>query len=344
LLAVVAKIAWSSAMSVTPDLGTVIAPSWFRHSTRPLRRLLSLSLAEASFRTRGFAGADLSKRLALEATGETFIGGYNAALLAYRPEDILFHIDGVAPARRGFAVEGAAMGHAIADMLPFRKPSFAKHVQNFEREFSYLTHVGAGWALARMPWRRARILAPLDPVHHWLAYDGMGFHDTYFYHRRVLAGWRRQRSTYAARAYDQGVGRALWFVTCGSVAGATELISSFAASRQSDLWSGLGLAMAYAGPTQETEIAEALHAAGRHGIHFAQGVAFACEARALARHIPAHTEFAARIVSGCSAEELSILVRRARIDLPADDADIPAYEQWRRRVAAGISPMPERRS
>lgn len=332
-------------MNTTREVGAIAATSWLRPSKRPLRRFLGLSASEASFEKRGFAAVDPSKRRALEGVGESFIGGYNLALVADRPDDLRQHIDTIAPNRRGFAVEGAAMGCAIADVLRFRGSAFADYVRMYEREFSYLTHVGAGWALARVPWRHARILAPLDPVHCWLAYDGVGFHDTYFYHRRVLAGWRRkQRSSYAARAYDQGVGRALWFVAGGSVDGATALISGFAAARQGDLWSGLGLAIAYAGPADGNEINAAIAAAGAHGVDLAQGVAFACEARALARHIPAHTELAAYAVSGVSADELSNLVRRARSGLPDGDAAAPRYELWRRKVAAAMSPMLERRS
>lgn len=331
-------------MSTTREVGTLVAPSWLRHTTRPLRSWLSLSPDEASFRTRKFVSSDPSRQLALETAGKTFIGGYNAALAAGHRDEVLQHIHTVAPPLLGFAVEGAAMGCAIADALPFRRPSLAAHLEAFEREFTYLTHVGAGWAMARVPWRRAAILAPLDPVHQWLAYDGLGFHDTYFYHRRMLAGWRRRLSGYAARAYDQGVGRALWFVGGGSVDVTTDLIGSFAAARHGDLWSGLGLAMAYAGPAGAPDFSLALGNSGEQAAHFGQGVVFACEARARARHIPDHTDLAARTVTGIGADELSALARTTRNGLPADNANAPAYEIWRRRVADAFSSMVERRS
>jgi hypothetical protein len=331
-------------MNTIRETGAVPGLSWLNLSTRPLRRLASLSPRQASFQQRGFTAADPSKRRALESAGEAFIGGYNHALLAGNAEQLRHHIATVVPSARGFVVEGAAMGFAIADALSFRGSGLAKHIRVFEREFSYLTHVGAGWALARVPWRRARILAPLDPIHHWLAYDGLGFHDTYFDHPRVLAGWRRRLpSGYAGRAYDQGVGRALWFVGGGSVAIATDLIGNFAASRRGDLWSGLGLAMAYAGPADEADLSLVHENSGDRRSHFGQGVAFACEARARARHIPDHTDLAARVVTGIGADELSALVREARSSLPAGAADAPAYEIWRRRVVSAMSPMLERR-
>jgi len=331
-------------VSVTREIDADTTGFWSSCARHALRRLLSLSPDEASFKKRGFLETDHEKQLTLEATGQAFIGGYNAALAAGRLDEALRHIDTVSPLRRGFAAEGAAMGFAIADALPFQQPRLPDYVQASKREFSYLTHVGAGWALARVPWRRARILAPLDPIHHWLAYDGLGFHDTYFYHRHALAGWRRQRTGYASHVYDQGIGRALWFVGGGSVAAATRMIAGFPSQRQSDLWSGLGLAMAYAGPADGDEIKEADRNAGEFRPRFALGVAFACEARALARYIPAHTDLAARIVSGASAEALSALTRDIRKNLPAADADAPLYQMWQRHVAAAMTRIRERRS
>jgi hypothetical protein len=102
--------------------------------------------------------------------------------------------------------------------------------------------------------------------------------------------------------------------------------------------------MAYAGPVEGGEMSAAFDAAGAHRVDLAQGVAFACEARARARHVPAHTELAAKVVSGVDADELSSLVRYARTGLSGGDADTPPYELWRRKVVAAMSPMLERRS
>jgi hypothetical protein len=322
-------------------LGT---PSWLHNSTLPVRRLLRLSLSQASLHTRGFTVSDASKQLVLERVGQTFIGGYNAALEASDLADVLRYISAIPQSHRGFAVEGAAMGIAVADILPFRKSWFPEYLQSVEHDFTYLAHVGAGWALARVPWCRRRILASLDPVHRWLAFDGLGFHDTYFYHHHILAGWRRQRLGYSARAYDQGVGRALWFVAGGSVEDAIGLIWLFPATRQSDLWSGLGLAITYVGATSADWILGALQSAGPHKDSFAQGVAFGCEARVIACYVPAYTDRIAHAVWGVGAEAVSSLVRQARDRLPKVEGDPPRYELWRRSVAAARSQMAGRRS
>jgi hypothetical protein len=301
------------------------------------RSLFRLAALEADFAVRGFNEAAAS-RPALEKIGETFIGGYNAALAADNIGEITRYVEGVSLASRGFAAEGATMAAAIADALSYRQPLLPACIEAFNDEFTYLAHVGAGWALARIPWRRRNILAPLDPVHRWLAFDGLGFHDTYFKHRRILAGWRRRADGYAARAYDQGVGRALWFVAGGCIGDVVGLVAAFPAVRQGDLWSGIGLAMTYAGPAGSDDIVAAVRAAGANAALYAQGVAFACEARCRAGYLPAHANAAAYAVAGCSAQALTALVRQARDRLPAADGDLPRYELWRQDVAACLRP------
>jgi enediyne biosynthesis protein E3 len=331
-----------TAIPETASAGTV-----FRNRLRTAiaRRFLALSPDEAKFTRRGFDVADPARQSAMEGIGETFIRGYNAALSVDSPADVLSLVLAMPPHRRGFAAEGAAMGFAVADALPFTDPRLGEYLKAAEANFSYLTHVGVGWAMARLPWRRRALSAQLDPLLRWLAFDGMGFHDTYFDFARVRAFWQRQDAGYAARAYDQGVGRALWFVSGGAHDRAARLIADFPSKRRGDLWSGLGLAMTYAGPVDARDIGAVCRASQGFAGHFAQGAAFACEAHALAREIPPHTETVARQLTGRGAVALSALVRTMRARLPAaEDADVPRYETWRRNVAAAMAALLEQRS
>jgi hypothetical protein len=324
-----AKMASEEAVTTVVDTGT--STTTFLRSLVP--RLLGLSADQASFQARGFVTPHSPAQRSLEAVGRTFIAGYNAALAAPHLDKIIQYIRSLPLDERGFAAEGAAMGVAVVDALPFRRPMLPAFVAALDSRYTYLVHVGCGWAIARVPWRRQQILASLDSVHRWLAIDGLGFHDTYFYHKRVLAGWRREQSGYAARAYDQGVGRALWFVAGGSAASAIRLVLGLPNERQGDLWSGLGLAMAYAGPAGQTEAAAAFATADRNAASYAQGVAFACEAHALALHAPVHTDVVARSIWNLSACEVAGLVREARAGLSTAPSNPPQYQNWRDSVA-----------
>jgi hypothetical protein len=201
-----------------------------------------------------------------------------------------------------------------------------------------MVHVGAGWALARLHRRLDRPPAGLDPLLGWLALDGYGFHHGYFgrgsavVHRRVPDGI----SGYAARVFDQGLGRSLWFIEGADVGRIAATIAGFPVSRRADVWSGVGLACAYAGGVAERSIEELGERSGLDHPHVAQGAAFAAKARHRAGNPAAHTERACRILCGMSADEAAGLADRALIDL-ADGEGVPAYEVWRGRIRANWS-------
>lgn len=306
---------------------------------RRWRGLFSLDPAEASFAARQFYADDHTIRVHLQHLGEVFIAAFNRALCADDPVETRHVLEVVDPDLRGFAAEGAAMGCAIADAVMLGGNRLGAWVDGTAGEFTYLTHVGAGWALARVPWRRRPILGCLDPVHRWLAFDGLGFHDAYFFSRRVAAGWRRLRTGYAVQTYDQGVGRAIWFIAGGSVARAIDVVRRFSSGRHADLWSGLGLALAYAGGADPAGLRLAVQAAGGARPWLAQGAAFAAEARARANHVPAYTHEAVKILSGRDTGEALHLVRQVRASLsPVESGDTPRYELWRRGVQHALGP------
>ena len=311
--------------------------SWPRIG-RSWRRLFLLRSEEASFDVRGFQVGSVETRARLEHIGETFIAGFNRALCAEQPTELREAFEAVAPEDRGFAVEGAAMGCAIADATMFGGDRLRSWIACTAEDYSYLTHVGAGWALARVPWRRRVILRHLDPVHSLLAFDGLGFHDGYFHPRRIAAGWRRLKGGYAARAYDQGVGRAAWFSSGGSIARAAAAIARLNADRHNDLWAGLGLALGYAGGATAIELQLALQTAAYARVSLAQGAAFAAEARARAGHVPPCTHEAVRILTGLDVEETVQLVRRVRQALPSTATEtVPRYELWRLGVQQALA-------
>lgn len=200
-------------------------------------------------------------------------------------------------------------------------------------QYKYLAHVGVGWGLARIPGGGHRFLSQLDPLIRWLAVDGYGFHEGYFHWRRYIAKQipPTRFHGYALRAFDQGLGRSLWFVQCADVARIAAAIAAFPADRQGDLWSGVGLACAYAGGAERGDIEAMANGAGTYRAHLAQGAAFAAEARRHAGNPAEHTDLACNTLCGLSAAEAAALTVEAQRRLPSDD-DEPAYEIWRRRI------------
>ena len=200
---------------------------------------------------------------------------------------------------------------------------------------AYMVHVGVGWAIARLHLRIGHALdgLNLDPLLRWLAVNGYGFHEGYFHWRHSVRKRRVPAGLvgYSRHAFDQGLGRSLWFVNGAEWALVAESIRAFDRARWGDLWSGVGLAAAYAGGAGPQSLRALRAAAGPYVPALAQGAAFAAKARCRAGIAAAHTELTCRVLCGRSADEAATLTDDALADLRAADA-LPAYEVWRRRI------------
>jgi hypothetical protein len=311
---------------------------------RARRRLFGISPDETRLARRGFTAAGPTARARLEGAGGAFVQGYLAALEADSPASP--NLSGVDRERAGFAFEGAAMALALLDRLtPWRRDRWATFVAGPAAAHIYLAHVGAGWAWAKLGRCPAPGRAGLDPLLGWLAVDGFGFCHGYFNSRRFADGAPPPRgaSGYAARAFDQGLGRSLWFAHGADPRRAAEAVACFPAARRADLWSGLGLACAYAGGEGSDAADALLRFARTQAPAVAQGVAFAAQARERAGNPCEATEAACRRVWGLPAPEAAAITDRvlSLIEPTAlsriDPVTGGAYEDWRQGIMAAYT-------
>jgi hypothetical protein len=308
-------------------------------SGRLRRRVFGISAAEASVSRRGFRVGNAVIRQRLERIGQAFLEGYHAALEEDELGTLGPRLGLIESEIRGFAFEGAAMGLALRDHLtPWHRDRLGAFLDGPGADHSYMIHVGAGWAFARLPWLRLDIrrpLARLDPLLRWLAVDGFGFHEGYFSWRRSVVRQEvpARLSGYARRAFDQGLGRSLWFVEGADVARIAMTIADFEPSRHADLWSGVGLACAYAGGVERAAIGALRASAGAHRPQVALGAAFAAKARQRADNPADHTGLACEVLCEMTADEAARVTDDALEALP-EDAAVVAYEVWRRRIQA----------
>ncbi|HEV2763475.1 MAG TPA: DUF1702 family protein [Pyrinomonadaceae bacterium] len=308
-------------------------------AARTRRRFFGLSADEATFARRGFRPGDERARQQLERVGESFLRGYNAALDSDDHDALALSLGRVPREFVGFAFEGAAMALALLDLLtPWSRSRWRTFAESHGRAHVYMMHVGLGWALARLGRRPTRHLARLDPLLGWLAVDGYGFHEGYFRWQRYVE--RRhvhaRLGGYARRAFDQGLGRSIWFVRGADVRAVAATLDAFEPARRPDLWSGVGLAATYAGGAGRDELEHLLRASGEHRPQLAQGSAFAAKTRLLAGNVNEHTEEACRVFCGRTVAEASA-VPEAALENLHDEGALPAYEVWRRRVQARLT-------
>jgi len=312
------------------------------------RRVLTPNVSSTRLSTRGFHTKNAAARELLETTGATFLEGYAHAAEARTPADAVRRLEEVPAQFRGFAYEGAGMGFAIRDGLPFGGDSLRRFLDVAAARHVYMIYVGAGWALARLPrfrWAAVTGSAP-DPMLRWLVLDGYGFHQAYFHTGKyVHAQYRDARfpwpadgpAWYANRVIDQGIGRALWFVGGSDATVVADLIDGFSTSRHADLYSGAGLAATYAGGVDEAELLVLVRRAGDHLPQLAQACAFAATARVRAGLVTPHTELATRVVCGTTPRHAAALTEQARVESSSVDGDLPSFEIWRQRTAARLA-------
>jgi hypothetical protein len=176
----------------------------------------------------------------------------------------------------------------------------------------------------------------------WLAVDGLGFDRAYFDTATWVTGQRRPapypwegHPDYFPRAYDQGIGRALWFIHSGQVPDVAEAVARFAVDRRADLWSGVGLAATFAGGAHRDDLETLRDLAGQYRADLAQGAVFAAKARSFSGFEPEHTEVAVSALADLSIAGASTLADEVAVGGLNSGAE-PAYEVWRARVRQNV--------
>lgn len=282
--------------------------------------------------------------------------GYQTAIAFSDPSQVIVQLNGVEKEYRGFAFEGAAMGLALLDRLtPWNTNRIDQFLSQDGEDHIYMAYVGIGWLLARLPGGIQGYLRKLEkaqgqkcpssshtpqtsdsyphPLIGWLAIDGYGFHQGYFHWPQYIQGILppKNLSGYSCRVFDQGLGRSLWFVKGGNLRAIETAIAQFQPHRRADLWSGIGLACAYAGGMENPQLNTLKQVAKPYYPQLAQGVAFAAKTRLRASNLTEHTQTTVEKLCGISVEKAAALTDETLSRL-SYGGTIPAYEQWRQRI------------
>lgn len=146
-------------------------------------------------------------------------------------------------------------------------------------------------------------------------------------------GW----TPFAQQLFDQGVGRALWLGLGGNAGLIRREVRAFPEPRHGALWSGLGLAAAYAGGTPD-QLAALRGAAPQWRAELAVGAALAAWNRATAASPVEHTDTACRILTGQGAATLAAIAEAARAELPVI-SPMPLVKLWRDRIGFRIDQL-----
>lgn len=304
------------------------------------RSFLGISFEEATCVRRGFHVTDAPARHRLEQIGEAFLSGYMHAIDCADVYALSDRLATIPHELAGFAFEGAAMALALLDELtPWSPPRLRTYIGGPATAHVYMAHVGAGWILGRLPWRPRFSRWGLDPLLLWLVFDGYGFHEGFFHWPRSVQQQHvpARLKGYEQRAFDQGLGRSLWFVEGTDVDRIAQAVAAFPDHRRGDIWSGVGLACTYAGPATPTHMDTLRDAAGVYCLQVAQGAVFAAKARLRAGNPSPHTELACERLCLLPLSEAAALADTTLDGLSsADESSRPRYQVWRERIQAHL--------
>jgi len=276
-----------------------------------------------------------------EQIGKSYLLGYNMAMEAGDSESIAQQLNTIDSEFRPFGYEGAGTGLTLLDyLMPWSQGRLQVFIEGPGATYKYGIHTGAGWVFARLRWLGRKPFAQLDPLHHWLVFDGFGCHEGCFHWQRYTRKQTFPGSLigYERRAFDQGFGRSIWLMENADVSRVAATIAAFPSTRQADLWSGVGAACSCAGGGEAVDMEVLRAAAGPHLPHLAQGVTFGARVRQLSGNPAPYTELACLILCGMSAQDAANITTTTLKDLPPDD-EVPAFEVWRQRIQAHFSGM-----
>jgi hypothetical protein len=316
--------------------------------TGSVRRLVfTPELADVTFAKRGFPGvseAPAAVTQRLELIPQSVICGFEWGIDSRGQWEVERRLATVDPELRGFACEGVTMAFTILDAMG-RGHRTQDLLRGAGRPHVLLAYIGMGFAMARLPRRLwPKVIPDLSgdpyyPTMSWLAVDGYGFDRAYFQTRRWVDEQRVPtpyswdgNPEYFLRAVDQGIGRALWFICGARVLDVAAAVERFATQRRPDLWSGVGLAAAFAGGVDAEGLAALLRASGPHSAELATGAVLAVKARSHAGFVPSHAAVAASALAGLTVPAAAALADDGAVH--AGDGRLPAYELWRQNIAA----------
>ncbi len=273
--------------------------------------LFRLSRRRIEVLGKGFQLAEPEVQARLEEVMKVFVLGHDLAARSASLEATAAQLEESFDSHHvGFAFEGAGMHLGMLDLLfPRRQSRLKRFVEGPGSRHDYITCVGAGFAVARLPFQRrslALLKRHLHPLIGWCVADGIGFHEGFFHGHRFIDGGAPPPGTLVGQErqlFDAGLGRSLWWNTGATPAAIDRTIATFPSFRQGEMWCGIGTACAYAGgPTIEV-VDELLERSRRHRTDFLSGIPLAARMRQKGGNPSAATERVCQRLLGRSCEE-----------------------------------------
>lgn len=279
----------------------------------------SLPLKEANFSVRKFEiGEEGQKRLELVA--KAVVAGYNTSLETGFSDDLMIHQEMVRKELQGFFSEGIGMGLYTLDLFSLsKKDRFWSFVETKGIGHTYMAYIGAGIACGVFNSRPiSKFTQRASPTSGLLIINGIGFYYAYFKPKKAVDDLfiptDLKLDNFYVECYDNGMGRAFWFINGGNPEKISNMINKFSEDRHGAIWAGIGLAATYAGGVAKHKIEQLKELAGKYASRLGEGSVLATHTRDIAGN-PHDTDLTEIMLTGKSAIECREFAEKAKAQL-----------------------------
>jgi hypothetical protein len=253
------------------------------------------------------------------------------------------HLESVELEFRAVAYEGVAMGLAVKDLFEGTLLRWHAFMRNSRHEFLPHIHVGLGWAIAKQKLPSLRCLDSIQPLLKSRVMDGFGYYDGTFKQIQSVKNKVRPACILPSdfAAYDQGLGRSLWYSNKGEVEKINAIIQEFPVGRQPHLWRGVGIASIFVGKFPDTSLEDLMIAASKNKIQLGMGAAIVAKARTETKTITQDVEKACRKWCEISVDQATSITTNIE---SINEREIDGYNLWLKglesELSAGIWNLP----
>ena len=203
------------------------------------------------------------------------------------------------------AYEGAAMTLALKDFSSGDSILNWKKFLESSKKYACQIYIGMGWAVGQEKRTSLNFIEELDKNMQFRIWDGCVYFDGIFRQRQTIKGQNRldyiSETNY--NAYDEGIGRSIWYICKGDEIKASEMIQQFSQERHSDLWRGLGIACSFVGGFEENALKTLVSSSGKHSAQLGIASAMVAESCIEANCLTSDIQLANQIFNKLNAEE-----------------------------------------
>jgi len=195
---------------------------------------------------------------------------------------ILSHLNKIKHAFTSVAYEGTSF---ILAERSIKNNNSLKDWEYFLKETKGLhdsqIHVGLGWAIAAINADLNLYTQKITPLLYSRVLDGYGYYYAIFKRRIAIRSAQIPNNIRPDQvsAFNQGIGRSLWYLAEGKIEKLTRLIQLIQSERHGDLWRGIGIAYTYVGGEPIESIERINLLSGEYNKEFLCGIALALYAR-----------------------------------------------------------------